>query len=666
MTTSDRVKFGPSLLVIVIFTLLALALVAPSASAQEQLAESEYGVEVRNIDGVRLENIPSDADAEGRKLRRHLPTANTYRFINYSPDGRYKYFARRGDIFRYSTRARGAEPHEDRNWSLGGAQLVNVCGREGFLARRDSDGDEYHALQLTVRGEYERVDLTQDKARRISVKADNDRSRIAYAASPEESGIWQVVTQQLCGERAARVVASFDDSTSVQDWSPDGTRLVISLQGDDQHRLLLLDVESGEHEVLLSSLSPIDNARFSADGRKLFFIANGLSDYQALFRLDLDTGQLADISSGLGRDVDFAVLSPDRTHLALFVNWEGLSRVLLLDAVDLRKLDAAPERSPGVVTSAAWSPDNSELTMTLTQPASPSRTVVFELKSGKVSALTGGFSLGRSVELIPQILRYPTFDRDESGAQREIPAFLYLPPDLKAEEKLPVVINAHGGPASQHRPEFSRTLHYYVTELGVAVIEPNIRGSSGYGRAFESLDDTVKREDSIRDIGALLDWIATQPQLDQDRVMIVGGSYGGYVALSALTHYSDRLRGGISRVGISDFKTFLENTERNRVNNRRREYGDERDPDIAELFARISPLANAEKITAPLLIIQGANDPRVPAQQAELIRDAVRANGTPVWFILSENDGHSVNSEEASVWSRGAQISFIRKHLLED
>ncbi|MDZ3832347.1 MAG: alpha/beta fold hydrolase [Sphingopyxis sp.] len=652
--------------------LLAGLLLCGSLSAQQGPATTaETGTsappgtetDIRIEQGVRLENIPMEAEAEGRKLGAHLPTANNYRFVDYAPDGRYMYFARRGDIYRYASATRGAEPYEDRAWSLSGAQLVRACDKEAFLTRRDNNGDEYHDIHLTVRGTPDRLALTSGKARRIALKAADDRRRIAYAASPEGSGIWQVVVHDLCGDTSGRVLATFDDSLLVQDWSPDGSKLVVSLQGDDHHRLLLIDPVTGEEQLLLTSSSPIGNARFSADGRKLFLVANGMSDYRALFQLDLDSGQLADISSALKRDVDFAILSPDRSLLALFVNWEGLSRVMLLDAVNLRKLDSAPDRSPGVVTDAAFSPDNRELVMTLTQPVSPSRTVTFDLQSGKVRALTGGLSDGGGVDLVPQIVRYPTFDEDE-GKRREIPALLYLPPKRRDGARLPVVINAHGGPASQHRPEFSRTMHYYVTELGVAVVEPNIRGSTGYGRAFEALDNGMKREDSIRDIGALLDWIRTRPDLDPDRVMIVGGSYGGYVSLAALTHYSDRLRGGIARVGISDFKTFLEETERNRVNNRRREYGDERDPAMAAFFARISPLANAAKIKAPLLIIQGANDPRVPARQAEMIRDAVRANGTPVWFLLSEKDGHSVNSDEAGDWSSGAQIMFIKKHLL--
>jgi dipeptidyl aminopeptidase/acylaminoacyl peptidase len=200
--------------------------------------------------------------------------------------------------------------------------------------------------------------------------------------------------------------------------------------------------------------------------------------------------------------------------------------------------------------------------------------------------------------------------------------------------------------------------------LGVAVIMPNIRGSSGYGRAFEHLDDGVLRGDAIADIGALLDWIDADPRLDANRVVISGGSYGGYVALAAATTFPERLRGAISRVGMSDIATFLANTEPNRVANRRLEYGDERDPHIAEQLARLSPLQRADQIRAPLLIIQGANDPRVPRQQAEAMLAAVRANGIRAGYVLAGDEGHQFETAINRRWRDGAQVEFVRRTLL--
>jgi dipeptidyl aminopeptidase/acylaminoacyl peptidase len=227
----------------------------------------------------------------------------------------------------------------------------------------------------------------------------------------------------------------------------------------------------------------------------------------------------------------------------------------------------------------------------------------------------------------------------------------------------PVVINIHGGPESQSRPLFSGLFQSWLLELGVAVIDPNVRGSAGYGKTYLQLDNGVRREDSVRDIGALLDWIAEQPRLDASRVLVYGGSYGGYMVLASLIHFGDRLRAGIDIVGISDFITFLENTQDYRRDLRRVEYGDERDPSMRAFFERISPLRNAGRIRSPLFVIQGQNDPRVPVTEAEQIVAQVRANGRAVWYMNALNEGHGYARKENQDLMRAAVYMFIREHL---
>ena len=229
-----------------------------------------------------------------------------------------------------------------------------------------------------------------------------------------------------------------------------------------------------------------------------------------------------------------------------------------------------------------------------------------------------------------------------------------------------MVINIHGGPESQSLPTFNATAQYLANELGVAMLVPNVRGSSGYGKTWLSLDNAEKREDSVKDIGALLDWIATQPDLDASRVGVMGGSYGGYMVLSSLTHYSDRIRAGVDVVGISHFGTFLKNTENYRRDLRRAEYGDERDPAMNAVFERISPLNNAHKITSPLFVAQGRNDPRVPYTEAEQIVKAVRGNGQPVWYLLYADEGHGFRKKANSDWFGAATMLFWQQHLLND
>ena len=228
-----------------------------------------------------------------------------------------------------------------------------------------------------------------------------------------------------------------------------------------------------------------------------------------------------------------------------------------------------------------------------------------------------------------------------------------------------MVIQIHGGPESQELPSFNPRRQSWVNELGAAVIIPNVRGSSGYGKTWLSLDNAEKREDSVKDIGALLDWVAKQPDLDASRVAVVGQSYGGYMVLAVAGHYSDRIAGVIDLYGISDFVTFLNNTEGYRRDLRRAEYGDERDPKMREFLERIAPLNHAEKITKPLFVIQGANDPRVPLSEAEQMVATVKKHGTPVWYLMAKDEGHGFAKKKNADFQFYATVMFMREFLLK-
>ena len=279
---------------------------------------------------------------------------------------------------------------------------------------------------------------------------------------------------------------------------------------------------------------------------------------------------------------------------------------------------------------------------------------VYDLPSGKLARWTasevGGLDPARFAE--PTLVRFPSFD------QRQIPAFVYRP-KLAPGAKAPVLISIHGGPEGQAQPSFSALTQFNVNQLGYAVVVPNVRGSSGYGKTYLALDNGQKREDSVKDIGALLDWIATQPDLDASKVVVQGGSYGGYMVLASLMHYSDRLAGGIDTVGISHFSTFLKNTQSYRRDLRRAEYGDERDPVMAAFFDRIAPLNNAARIGKPLFVIQGANDPRVPASESRQIVDAVRAKGVRAWYLLAKDEGHGFRKKSNIDYQNGAAALFL-------
>ena len=355
--------------------------------------------------------------------------------------------------------------------------------------------------------------------------------------------------------------------------------------------------------------------------------------------------------------------------LASVTNGGGISRLRVLRLRGRQPL-ALPALPVGAIGGFGFSPDGQRLALTLNPATSPSDVHVIDLNAGTLARWTrsevGGLDADKFVA--PTLVRYPTFDQvhgDTTGnVRRTIPAFYYRPANVPADKKLPVVINIHGGPEGQARPTFNPTAQYLANELGVAMLVPNVRGSSGYGKTYLGLDNAEKREDSVKDIGALLDWIAAQPELDASRVGVYGGSYGGYMVLASLMHYPERIRAGVDIVGISHFGTFLNNTEAYRRDLRRAEYGDERDPAMQAVFDRISPLNGASRITAPLFVAQGRNDPRVPYTEAEQIVKAVRGNGQPVWFLMFNDEGHGFAKKANSDHFGAATMLFWQQHLL--
>jgi dipeptidyl aminopeptidase/acylaminoacyl peptidase len=280
--------------------------------------------------------------------------------------------------------------------------------------------------------------------------------------------------------------------------------------------------------------------------------------------------------------------------------------------------------------------------------------------SGTVEQWTQAHSpagLDRSEALAPEIIRWQSFDGLRISGILHRPAARFV-------GKRPVLVLIHGGPEVQAKLGFLGQANYFVDELGVAIIQPNVRGSSGYGKAFLSLDNGVLREDAVRDIGSLLDWVAGQPDLDASRILVSGGSYGGYMSLAVSARYADRIAGAIDIVGISNFVTFLSNTESYRRDLRRVEYGDERDPQMREFLESISPTRHAHAIRKPLFVVQGRNDPRVPYTEAEQIVALARARNPFVWYLRAENEGHGFARKENADYQFYATVMFVRATLL--
>jgi dipeptidyl aminopeptidase/acylaminoacyl peptidase len=315
----------------------------------------------------------------------------------------------------------------------------------------------------------------------------------------------------------------------------------------------------------------------------------------------------------------------------------------------------------GVMMGLRWHRSGEEVGFTLVSARASADAYSYKVRENKLSRWTdselGGLVASELAE--PELVRWPSFDG------REITGFLYRPP-ARFTGPRPVMIEIHGGPEGQSRPIFLARDNYLINELGVALLMPNVRGSVGYGKSFEKLDNGPLREDAVKDIGALLDHLATRPDVDSKRVMVIGGSYGGFMSLACATHFNDRLRCAVDEVGISHFGTFLKNTESYRRQLRRVEYGDETDPQMAAFFEKISPLNHAGQITKPLFVVQGGNDPRVPASEAAQMVAKVKANGTPVWYMLAKDEGHGFQKKTNRDFLFYALIQFVRQHLLGD
>lgn len=545
-------------------------------------------------------------------------------------------------------------------------------GLDGFVMARDAGGDEFWQLywyDLASRGETRLSD--GGRTRNQGPLFSRDGRHFAFSSNARNGTDFDVWVMDFA-TREARPVVTEGGSWSALDFSPDGSRLLVS------RYVSINESHPGEVDLATGGLEmfPVEGGRaafdgflYAPDGEGVFYVSDepvdGVEQEFRTLRLHVPGSEVRSISGHIPWDVTGVEIAPDGRHLAYITNEDGISRLHLLRLPSLEPV-ALPELPVGILGGARFSPDGKRIALTLNAATSPSDVYVIDIGAASLERWTRSEVGGLDAEtfVTPTLVRYPTFDQVD-GRPRTIPAFYYLPEGEAPDGGWPVVINIHGGPEGQARPGFSPTFQFLVNELGVAVLVPNVRGSSGYGKTWLQLDNGLLREDSVKDIGALLDWIAAQPELDPGRVGVTGGSYGGYMVLSSLMHYSDRIRAGIDIVGISDFTTFLRNTESYRRDLRRAEYGDERDPEIAAFFERISPLNNAHRIQAPLFVAQGRNDPRVPYTEAEQIFAAVRDGGHPAWFLMFDDEGHGFAKKSNSDYFGAASMLFWQRYLLD-
>lgn len=543
----------------------------------------------------------------------------------------------------------------------GGAFVPNSRGRY-VLYLSDKGGTENNQIYLLDLDEGRTRLLTDGKNRHEQLEVAKNGKVIAFTGTGRngrDNDIYVAHAPEFKPTLAMEVTGAFYPS----EFSPDGSKLtVIEYVSEKESYLHLLDVKTGKATILTPKTEKhaYSGGAFSADGQSIYLMSDKGGQYQSLYRRDIASGKERLITGKLPWDVDSVTASPAGNLIAFVANEDGQSRVYTMKP-DGDSYEAITSIPVGIAGGIRFTPDGKNIGMTLSTPTTPGDVFVCNVEDGRLTrwtmSETGGLNPARFAS--PRRISYPTFDSVD-GQPREIPAYYYKP---LGKGPFPVVIAIHGGPEGQERPRFSSLFQYWASELKAAVLIPNVRGSTGYGRDYHMLDDGLKREDSVRDIGSLLDWIEKQPDLDSKRVAVYGGSYGGYMVLACLTHYPDRIKAGVNIVGIANFITFLEKTAPYRQDLRRPEYGDERNPEMRAFLEKISPLNNADKIKSALFVQHGANDPRVPAYEAEQICRKLRDSGHTVWYMLAKDEGHGFAKKENRDLATLTATLFLEQQL---
>lgn len=541
---------------------------------------------------------------------------------------------------------------------------VSAARRRGdvTVVQKDVGGSEFWQLYTLRDGRL--TLLTDGKSRNRMTAWSHDGRWLAYSSTRRngvDSDLWMMDPRD---PRTDRMVAAVKGGGwSIADFTPDGARaIVINSISINKSTLHLLDVASGAMTPVGDHGKPIayGGAAFAPDGT-LWVTSDEGSDFQRLGTLDPASGRFRPVSPEPRWDIEAFEIAPDGRFIAYLVNEAGVSRLKLLDPVSgaVRAVTGLPQGVASGLQIAPWG------AIGLTVSAARAASDMYAVDPGTLAVTrwteseTGGLDVATNPE--PELIAVNSFDG------LEVSGFLYRPDPVRFPGKRPLIINIHGGPEGQSRPGFLGRANYYLNELGIALFYPNVRGSTGFGKAFVAADNgPFKREDSVRDIGAFLDRLARDPALDAGRFGVAGGSYGGYMCYASAIRFGDRFKGANCVVAISNFVTFLENTQSYRRDLRRVEYGDERDPKQRAKLTEISPLTQVARLSIPLFVVTGGNDPRVPASEADQIIQAVRGRGGTAWHLLAADEGHGFSKKANQDYQLWTTLMFWERTLLAE
>ncbi len=552
-----------------------------------------------------------------------------------------------------------------RGERVAGAEFSPV--EDVLLLTADTGGNELTQL-YTLHGDGSVVTALTDQPAIIYTSAiwSPDGKRIAYRSNERDRHYFDIYERELASGEV-RCLLQHNGTNEVISYSPDGKQVLVSRsESNVRDWLLLVDTETGEMRMLTPETSEgTAEHRFPAwsvdgDGKRgLYLLSNRGRQFQTLAWLDLATTEMTYLRENKW-DSEALALTHDGTRMALVMNQNGYSKLELFDvAQGYRARQGLPSPMgvlpPGVMRELSWSRDGRRLAFTLDSANDASDIWVWDVEERALWRATQSAMGGipRSTFATPSLVHYPTFDG------RQIPAFLYLPKTEQARN-LPVVVYVHGGPEGQSRPLFSPIMQYLVSR-GYGVLVPNVRGSTGYGYEYQSLDDVRLRMDSVRDLQYAALWLGERGIADPKRIAVMGGSYGGFMVLSAVTTYPEIWAAGVDIVGVANFVTFLENTGPWRRKNREAEYGSlEHDREFLE---QISPIRSVDRITAPLFVVHGANDPRVPVGEAEQIVAALQRRNVPVEYMRFADEGHGLVKRANRLVAYPAIARFLDKYV---
>jgi dipeptidyl aminopeptidase/acylaminoacyl peptidase len=637
---------------------LILALAAATMLAGAPVfAQSVQRVERGNL---ITENVPATPQSIKDRIRQYLNTRGAG-FSGWSYDGKSMLISTRfGDtaqIHRVDMPL-GARRQLTFNDEPTGGGYRPGPGPRTIVYSKDNGGDEYFQLYLMDEASGQATMFTDGTSRNFSVTYSKDGQQVAWASVGRNTDKYKIWVANGMAPKEPMLLMEEQGAWSPVAFSDDKTKLLIGKGVSvNESYLYVVDLKTKQRTQVNPSDKKIayGGGAFTPDGKAIITISDEDSEFARLVRIDLATNAKTILSGDIKWDVDSFDVSEDGRTIAYEINEAGASKLKFMTAAG--KALPAPDLPLGVMGGGSFTRDGGRFGFSLSAADTQSDVWVWDLAKRSLTrwteSETGGLSKSSFVE--PSLISYKSFDG------KEITAFMYKP---RGAGPHPVLLYPHGGPEAQTRPNFAGFFQFLANEMGIATIAPNVRGSTGYGRTFVNLDNGKLREDSVKDMGALIQWIDTQRDLDGKRLAVYGGSYGGYMSYATMIMYNDRMSAGISAVGISNFVTFLENTSEYRRDLRRVEYGDERDPDMRAFQTAISPTTNVAKIKKPMFIIQGANDPRVPMSEADQMLKAIRANGADAWYMLAKDEGHGFAKKTNRDAQNEAIAAFLSAKLL--